>query len=486
MSLMPHWPIYTGNTKQINNINVIKVLNLLDNPHDKMRNIIHITGTNGKGSVASFLHSILMEHGFNVNKYTSPHLLQCNERILHNKTQITDEELYYYIEKVRYVCEQNNIEITIFEATTIAAFLFFHDKDADYNVIEVGMGGDNDATNVFNDNQVSAVVIMPISLDHTKFLGNTKIDILKHKIAISKYNKPLISSSQDHDVANYMYDYCAKFKIPLKIYSKDFEVVKIQDEKNQIDKDYFCLSYKNFNNSGEDELENNLILPIPPLKGDHQLINLATSVITLISIAGFELDIAKLHNGIKKTKWSGRLEQIKEKRLLKILPENSEIFFDGAHNYSGAKALSDYIKTLNDSLNNYIIIGRTKDTDSSIFIKEFVLDSNEIDKINLKNKITKQETYFIKAIFAVKSNGEIKPEHEEVIYKQIINSKYTDFFDENNTFFASNFVQAMKNIVIFNNKFKVQKPVRIFICGSLYMARDIFVLSKKLKWDIND
>ena len=454
MTLMPHWPIFTGEVKSINNINVLRVLGLLDNPQEKMKNIIHISGTNGKGSTASFLHQILLEHGFSANKYTSPHLLACNERILNNKNQISDDELYFYIEQVRHTCEDSNIELTIFEATTIAAFLFFAKTNANFNVIEVGMGGLNDATNVFDDEQVLCAILTPVSLDHTKFLGDNLIDITTQKIAIAKHKYPLVCGPQNFEVANFIYQFCQNNAIPLTIYAKDFETIQIQNENNEIDNENFCLTYSYQDDSGEIK-QNDLILPTPSLKGHHQLINASTAIMAMLCIESFEINYDKLCLALKNTKWQGRLEQITQKHLLQLLPQNSIIYFDGAHNQGGAKVLANFIKSFDVSLNNYIIIARSKETDSAIF-------ANELINAN------------ICSIFATRCHGEVKPEHENTIYKQIVNSPYSTFFNEQNTFACKNLNECLSLI---NQKNKNQ-PCRVFICGSLYMARDIFVLSK--------
>jgi len=436
---MPHWPIYTGATKQINNANVVRVLDLLGNPHQKLQNVIHINGTNGKGSMASFCHQILMQHGYSCTKYTSPHLLACNERIVFNNTPISDEELYLFAEQIRLLCEENRIEITIFETTTIAAFLFFASKDPQFNVIEVGMGGLNDATNVFAEEQIVGVILGTISLDHTKFLGPTLESIAAHKLAIAKQSAPLVCSPQQFDIANLIDYYCAQNNITPIFYGKDFEVITIEN-----DPDNFCLQY----------LGQQYILPYPSLQGPHQLFNLASAVVCLLNIEGLELNYQALHEAIKNTKWAGRLEKITKPHLTNLLPPKSEIIFDGAHNEGGAQALANYIATLDASIPNYIIIGRSKETDSAIFAKH----------------LAKPE---VSGLVAVRSCGEVRPEMEHIIYGQIVNSPHTNYFNKTNTFCKQNLVEALQ----FINTISHHAYCRVFICGSLYMARDIHILS---------
>ena len=439
---MPHWPLYTGTVKSISNSNVKKVLSLLGDPQLNLQNVIHVVGTNGKGSTTAYLKSILKEHGFSVNTYTSPHLVNCNERININGSDISDEDLFYYTEKTKNICQDNNIELTIFEATTITAMLRFDDKKADYNIIEAGMGGLHDATNIFNPSQVKCVIITPVSLDHVKFLGNTKMDIIDHKIQVSQGKIPIVASSQDADVNNYIANYVNHYNLPLGRYGINFEAIKIENEDGTIDKENFCLSVE-----GEE-----YILPLPPLLGEHQLVNLSTSVYTLIRFMDFELDYQKLINGIKNTKWRGRLEEIKYKKVLNHLPDDSKIYFDGAHNEGGAIALANFIKEQKQNMPEYkifVIIGRSKDADTTIFAKHFV---NLLD-----------------GIVAIRSNCEARPESEITIYNQILNANFTQSLAHK----AKSLKQALE---IIKEEFCNDKCL-VFIAGSLYLAREIKLLA---------
>jgi dihydrofolate synthase/folylpolyglutamate synthase len=235
----------------------------------------------------------------------------------------------------------------------------------------------------------------------------------------------------------------------------DFESITIQNDDDSINDDYFCLNY-NYKNTIRD-----IILCKPSLKGDHQLINLSCVIVGLLEagVINEDTNFEKIHKAILNTKWPARLEVIYLKHLMDLLPKNSRIIFDGAHNQGGARVIADYIKTLPNTHQNYLIIARSKDTDSAIFANEFAGER------------------LLEAVFAVRCHGEVKPENEQNIYNQIVNSQ-NSFFNKNNTFTCCNFVQALSKIAKITNN----KPCRVFICGSLYMARDIFVLSKKLKW----
>jgi dihydrofolate synthase/folylpolyglutamate synthase len=443
--IIPKWPVYVGPIKSIDIQNVVKVLDMLGNPQLKMSNVIHVTGTNGKGSTVSYIYSILRHHGFSVNKYTSPHLINYNERIVYNDEEISDDDLSIFIDKVRVVCEQNLIELTMFEATTVAAFLFFAQNKADFNVIEVGMGGLNDATNVFDDNLVCAI-ITPISLDHTDFLGNNLIDISINKVAITKPSAPCIISKQDPSVEQFLRQYLLNNGTYHKIYQRNFEAFGVIDSHDNEDTEFFCLS----------DGETNEFFPKPPLEGDHQLINLSAAIVAVKVIAQdlqFSLNSDYISNGIISTKWIGRNQKILDNHLLKILKNGSEIYFDGAHNVDGAEALARYIKKLssNNSMPNIIIIARSKGSKSDEFVKPF---SSIVD-----------------CVVTTRCFGEARPESENRIYEQIVSG---GLFTKNNCCMSKDLLHALN---IIDNLF--DKPVRVFICGSLYMARDIFALSKQ-------
>ena len=181
MVFMPHWPIkYSRHPKRVD-LGPMKILmDHLGKPQDKIQNIIHVAGTNGKGSSCAYLESILKADGYSVHKYTSPHLLEFNERIKIAGTEITNEYLFELIERIRKVTEDNNLENSFFEITTAAAFLAFAENQADFTILETGMGGRLDATNIIE--HPIATLITPIAFEHTEYLGPTLPIIAREKV----------------------------------------------------------------------------------------------------------------------------------------------------------------------------------------------------------------------------------------------------------------------------------------------------------------
>lgn len=203
MPYLPHWPIpSTIGGKQIDYETVFErmgeVLAKLGNPHLKLPKVIHIAGTNGKGSTAAAISKILSAHGQRVGLYTSPHIHQCNERIIINQQQIDDTSLYEAMEETRIAA--GNTPLTFMEGFTIGAFLAFSRSNLDFLVMECGMGGRIDATNIIKDKALT--IITPISFDHQEYLGDNIQRIAVEKAMIIRPNAPLICSAQSQEAKN--------------------------------------------------------------------------------------------------------------------------------------------------------------------------------------------------------------------------------------------------------------------------------------------
>ncbi|MGE0793294.1 MAG: folylpolyglutamate synthase/dihydrofolate synthase family protein, partial [Candidatus Woesearchaeota archaeon] len=194
------------------------ILNLFDNPQNKFKTI-HIAGTNGKGSTASFIFNILKQQYSNVGLYTSPHLHQFNERIKINDNFISDEEIVELIKEVKQKSEENNIHLTFFEFTTTIMFLHFARKKVDIAVIEVGMGGRLDATNIITP---LISIITNIGLDHTHILGDTKLKIAAEKAGIIKQNIPLITAEKSEEILEFFFEICKQ---------KNSEILEVENYK---------------------------------------------------------------------------------------------------------------------------------------------------------------------------------------------------------------------------------------------------------------
>jgi dihydrofolate synthase/folylpolyglutamate synthase len=323
------------------------ILSVFSNPHKDFPSI-HIAGTNGKGSVSAMIASILMAHGFKVGLYTSPHLISFTERIRINNEQISEYDVIELTKEIRSKIEDSGIATpTFFEFVTAMAFIYFSRKKVDWAVIETGMGGRLDATNIITP-EVS--VITKISYDHKEFLGDTIEKIAFEKAGIIKERVPVIISDQQPEAERVLVETAKERSSPFFIYGKDF-----RGEIKDSDIYGLTIDYK------DDQFSiNNIFCPLP---GKHQLTNASVSIKAVskaLRIVGKEISEDLLKKGISDTKWRGRLEIVKKKPLIMV---------DGAHNPDAAEVLSDFIK---ENLKGYkitLIIGVMADKDVDGIIK---------------------------------------------------------------------------------------------------------------------
>ncbi|MBY0462293.1 MAG: bifunctional folylpolyglutamate synthase/dihydrofolate synthase [Alphaproteobacteria bacterium] len=309
-------------------LNLERLINLLDklgNPHKSLPPTLHVAGTNGKGSTIAFCRSILEEAGYRVHAYTSPHLVRFNERIRLNGKLIDDDLLCKTLKDIVQINDSN--PITFFEATTAAAFVLFSKIPADVLLLETGLGGRLDATNVIESSLMS--IITPISLDHQEFLGDTLPKIAFEKSGIIKPNCPVVISKQTPEVIEVLKREAILKGSPCYIFDKDWNL--------------------------------DILAPYPPpnLKGDHQRINAATALKTL-SLC-FNLQPEAIRKGLQSAKWAGRLQCLAEGA--------HEIWIDGAHNSGGAEALAAELKKWNPDKPLIGIFGMKERKDAKLFIK---------------------------------------------------------------------------------------------------------------------
>lgn len=322
-----------------------KLMEHLGNPHRKLPPVIHVAGTNGKGSSCAILQSLFKEAGYKTHTYTSPHIREFNERISIAGDRISDDYLFDLLEKIRAITERENLDNSFFEITTAAAFLAFSEKDADVTIIEAGLGGRLDATNIVTD--PLATIITPISLEHSEYLGpNTRI-IAGEKAGIIKPNIPCIISAQEDQVFDVLLGICEKMGAPSIAFSYDFMIEKRGSG--------FSLEGQNFAKQN---------FPSPSLLGDHQILNAGVIIAGILSGAfkGFNISKEHIDAGIQKIKWPARIEKIKV--------GGQEVIIDGAHNESGANALAHYAR---DNLKGKvsIILGMTNNRDALAFAAPF-------------------------------------------------------------------------------------------------------------------
>ena len=350
---IPHWPaIPIWQIPRKVDLEVsLKLLNELGNPQNKLPPTIHIAGTNGKGSTLAMLKSIFMQAGYKVHSYTSPHLLEFNERIRLADTPITDSHLFSILDRVKKAAENINIEPSFFEGTTVAAFLAFSESQADVLLLETGLGGRLDCTNVIANPMLT--IITSISYDHIEYLGTDLMQIAFEKAGIIKQNTPCVIGPQADDVYNLLFNKCDEMNSPSFCYEYDFYAEKVNDGFKYLSQKF------------------NIELPLPSLKGDHQIQNAAAAVAAIMLLNDkFNITKTQISEGLLAAIWPGRLQLVSADKTKELAGDNIKIYLDGAHNVAGAQCLSNWIKD-NLTGNVYLILGMTRNRDIAAFCKFF-------------------------------------------------------------------------------------------------------------------
>jgi len=293
-----------------------RLLAQLGHPERKVPPVIHVTGTNGKGSTCAFARAMLEAQGLKVHAYTSPHLVDFRERIRVVGQLIDEGELCATLEE----CERVNDgePITFFEITTAAAFLAFSRHPADVLILEVGMGGKTDATNVVPRPHVS--VITPVGLDHQEYLGGSIVDIAAEKAGIIRAGVPVVVGPQDDAPLDVITRRADALGAPLSVFGQDF--FAHQEHGRMVYQDEAGL----------------LDLPLPRLIGRHQIENAAVAIASLRA-GGWGRDPA-IEKGLRTVEWPARLQRLTKGPLLEAAPEGAEIWLDGGHNPHGAAAIA--------------------------------------------------------------------------------------------------------------------------------------------------
>lgn len=417
-----------------------EILARLDNPHKKLPPTIHIAGTNGKGSTLSFLKNILQANNKKIHCYTSPHLVEINERIILAGEKISDKFLTECLNICKNICEKEpKLEPTYFEGLTIAAFLAFSKVKADYLILEVGMGGRLDSTNVI-DNPLCSV-ITPISYDHVEFLGNKLSQIAFEKSGIIKKNCPIFVAKQEKEALNVIIEKAKSQNSEIKIFNQDFD--------NKISKKNFNLLIKNNNSVAKMKLSSPEFMA-----GKHQIDNatLATYIAyKLLKPESFLKKILfkfKASKAIKNTKWPARLEKIDSGLYFETIKNKSHkdflIFLDGSHNKQGSE-------TINNFLNNYsgykkiILFSMLKDKDIKAYLSTI---KNNIDLLIAFKIENEDKSYSTQEILEFCQELNIKSEASQ------------------------NIKTAISSIKEFNHK------TLFLICGSLYSAGNFIAQNK--------
>ena len=413
---------------------VTALLEKVGSPQHKIPPVFHIAGTNGKGSTAAFLRSILESSGKSVHVHTSPHLVNWYERYRLGKAGggkfVSDAVLE---EAVTRVSKANNGKpITVFEVMSAVGFLLFSEHEADYTILEVGLGGRFDATNVISKPAIS--LITPIALDHQSYLGDTIEEIAFEKAGIIKTDTPVVIGSQSDAVRDVLEDIAKSRNAEIKISGQDFDAYEqagrfiYQDEDGLLD------------------------LPLPRLSGDHQISNAALAIAAMRTL-GLNFTTEIYEAAMTKVSWPGRFERLPHGKLLSGLPEethnNLDIWIDGGHNPQAgavvAKELADLEERLPMPL--VMIVGMLTTKDPSGFFDVFDGLVSEV----LTVPIQESEAGFSAEELAQKAN------------LSGLNAKPSPSIEQALTDIAKRYGNEL---------------VRVMICGSLYLVGEVLELNE--------
>jgi dihydrofolate synthase/folylpolyglutamate synthase len=309
---------------------ITRLLEKLGNPQDHLPPVIHIAGTNGKGSAAAFSRALLEQAGYRVHVHTSPHLVNWHERYRlaapGGGKLVEDDILADAIARIAKVNDGQTI--TVFEILTAVTFLLFSEHPADAAIIEVGLGGRFDATNVIRDPAVT--LIMPISMDHEAYLGDRVELIAAEKAGIIKPECPVVIAQQDHDEAEaVLIDRAARLNCPTLVYGQDF--FAFEENRRMVYQDQAGL----------------MDLSKPRLLGRHQFANAAASI-AAVRAAGFDFTADDADRAMLNVEWPGRMQRLSAGRLVELAPAGAEIWIDGGHNPGAGVVIAEALAELEE------------------------------------------------------------------------------------------------------------------------------------------
>jgi len=406
-----------------------RLLDALGRPDLRLPPIIHVAGTNGKGSTLAFLRAMLEASGARVHAYTSPHLLRFNERIRlaapRGGKLVDDEALTQVLE----LCERVNgaQPVTFFEITTAAAFQLFATEPADWLLLETGLGGRYDATNVIA--APKATIITSISLDHQEFLGETVEKIAYEKAGIFKRGAPAIIGFQSDAVKKVLEREAGRVGAPLVIAGEDYHILEengrlvFEDERGLLD------------------------LPTPRLPGRHQHQNAAGAIAALRAVAP-ELPISALEAGLTSAEWPARLQRLARGRVIDLAPPGSEVWIDGGHNEDGGRVLAEAMAEFEEKNPRplALICGAQTTKDVGALLRHFV--------------------GLARTMVAVPVEGE----HKSWAPEDVATSARAQGMEARS---AANVEDALAQI----RQMSFSQPPRILIAGSLYLAATVLALN---------
>jgi dihydrofolate synthase/folylpolyglutamate synthase len=407
----------------------------LGNPEARLPPVIHVAGTNGKGSLTAFLKAMLEAAGRRVHGYTSPHLVRFHERIALGGAGGTARPIgeAEFIDRLLYVQRVNaGAPITFFEITTAAALLAFADHPADALILEVGLGGRLDATNVVARPVLS--VIMPVAIDHTDKLGSTLAEIAREKAGILKPGVPAIVSVQPPEAHQVIVDIARGLGAPLVLWGEDYEAFEQRGR----------LVFQS--------AERLLDLPLPALMGQHQIANAGTAV-----AAALQLGLADqaIERGLLEVRWPARMQHLGNGPLSRLLVPGAELWLDGGHNAAGGQAIAQTLAELEERAPKPVglVVGMLGQKDAAGFLRQF----RGLVRRVVTVPIAGSEAAFLPSRLAAIAasagfDAEPAPDVETAIRR----------------------LQELE-----------EQPLRILICGSLYLAGQVLALQEGVQAQAN-
>ncbi len=334
---------------------VERLLRLLGDPHRRIPPVVHVAGTNGKGSVVAFLKGILEAAGYRTHAFISPHLRKFHERIMlaapGGAHSIGERHLADILSRAE--AANRGEPITFFEITTAAGFMAFAENPADIVLLETGLGGRLDATNVIDE--PLATILTPISLDHCSFLGDTIEAIAGEKAGILKRGRPAIVSRQTEEALGVIEARARALSAPVHAGGREWDVY--EQHGRLVFQDEDCL----------------LDLPLPRLFGRHQFENAGAAIAAARSLEGFSISEHAIAKGITAAVWPARLERLSPGKLHDLAPEGSEIWVDGGHNPAAGEVVARALADLEERVSSpiHLIVGMLSTKDAGGFLRHF-------------------------------------------------------------------------------------------------------------------
>jgi dihydrofolate synthase / folylpolyglutamate synthase len=401
------------------------LLTKLGDPQLKLPPVFHVAGTNGKGSTVAFLRGCLEAAGKRVHVYTSPHLVRFNERFRLAGQLIDDATLESTLRDVAAINAGD--PITVFEITTAAAFLAFARTPADACILEVGLGGRLDATNVITDPAVCGIA--QLGLDHQQFLGNSILDIAGEKAGIAKRGAPLVLSRYPKTVTARIAEIAGVAGARLYLRGQDWDVTQYQN----------ALHYK--------DTQGRIDSTVPKLPGAHQIDNAGLAIAMLRHQDKIAVPEAALKAGIGWAQWPARLQKIAEGPLFKLAPKNAELWLDGGHNPLAGRVLADAFRHLTLAERPfYLVVGMLTTKDLPGFLKPFAGRATAVYGVPIAGHDSHAPADIKAAADALNLPG----------------------------LYAENVKDALKTI---SRTSDAARPPVILVCGSLYLAGQVLEAS---------